>query len=312
MTFPKGFRPMLAAEFEERRLVFPMYIQPKFDGIRCLCNKGLSASRTLKPIPNGFVQSFFREYGERLHGLDGELTVGEPTTEDVYRRTSSGLMSHGGEPDFIYHVFDCWINPQLTYLDRYNIALNRISSVPRTRIAYTQLVHNLQELYEAEARFMDEGFEGTILRSPRHGYKFNRATALQGQLVKLKRFADTEALVVGMEELHHNDNVMLRDARGYAVRTTHKENKRAGGMMGKLLLQGNWEDGREWTGKVGTGFSRDERIEIWANPDKYIGKMVKIRYLEVGLKDRPRHPSFQGWRHPIDMGVPAPSTTSAS
>ena len=34
---------------------------------------------------------------------------------------------------------------------------------------------------------------------------------------------------------------------------------------------------------------------------KYLGKLASIRYMEVGSKDKPRVPSFQGWRHEDDL-----------
>ena len=45
----------------------------------------------------------------------------------------------------------------------------------------------------------------------------------------------------------------------------------------------------------------DMMQEIWDNRDKYLGKLASVRYMSVGLKDKPRVPSFIGWRDKDDM-----------
>ena len=55
------------------------------------------------------------------------------------------------------------------------------------------------------------------------------------------------------------------------------------------------------TFNCGTGFSDALRYEIWSNQDKYLGKLASIRYMSVGAKDKPRVPSFIGFRHTEDI-----------
>ena len=52
---------------------------------------------------------------------------------------------------------------------------------------------------------------------------------------------------------------------------------------------------------MGTGFTDEQRQEIWNNRNKYLGKLASVRYMSVGLKDKPRVPSFIGWRDKGDM-----------
>ena len=52
---------------------WPKIIQPKLDGICCLAVNGVAMSRTMKPIPNKFIQAYFKEHG--LHGFHGELMI---------------------------------------------------------------------------------------------------------------------------------------------------------------------------------------------------------------------------------------------
>ena len=76
----RPFKPMLAETCEDAdraALPFPLYATPKIDGLRCLVIDGVATSRSLKPIPNRFVQSVLGTH--LLDGLDGELVVGLDT-----------------------------------------------------------------------------------------------------------------------------------------------------------------------------------------------------------------------------------------
>ena len=84
-------KPMLAVKADIDKLKFPVYIQKKLDGIRCIVKDGVVLSRTLKPIRNEYVQSLF----SHLEGADGELVVGSATDEKAFQTTSSGVMSKG-------------------------------------------------------------------------------------------------------------------------------------------------------------------------------------------------------------------------
>ena len=51
--------------------------------------------------------------------------------------------------------------------------------------------------------------------------------------------------------------------------------------------------------EIGTGFTAAEREALWLAPP--IGKIVKYKFFPVGVKDRPRHPVFLGFREAEDM-----------
>ena len=94
-------KPMLATEVDFNKLRYPVYTQPKLDGIRVIIKDGVVYSRSLKAIPNKHVQALFRH----LQGVDGELIVGNPTAHDVFQKTTSGVMSKEGEPDVTLYAF---------------------------------------------------------------------------------------------------------------------------------------------------------------------------------------------------------------
>lgn len=304
-------KPMLAArEFEPFRVQqqLPMWMQPKYDGIRMRIMNGVGISRSNIPLPNKALQTWVSEYRQFIEGYDGEVIVGRPTAPDVYNKTQSAIMSIEGSPDFSYYVYDLWghtgvYDERLRMLQREvsNAVEKGFAMAQRLRMVPTDLVHSLDEIYQQEMTLLAMGYEGAILRGPQTTYKNGRATERQGQLLKLKRYQDAEARIVGFKELMHNENTAEVGELGQTKRSHHLAGKVAGNMLGALECLGEWPDGKEFEVDVGSGFDMALRQKIWDNQDAYMGKWVKFKYFEVGVKNSPRHPIFLGFRDPIDM-----------
>lgn len=289
----------------------------KLDGIRARIIKGRAISRSGKLIPNRFVQDWVAEWSEYLEHMDGELIVGEPHGEGVFSRTSSGIMSQGGQPRFNYWVFDYTEHPNKPFAQRYDQLLEMVDKTNGATIGgenvvrcLTQtIVNDIENLNRLEDTAITRGYEGIILRDPYAPYKNGRSTLKQFGMVKLKRFMDAEARVVALEERMHNANPAEQDALGYTKHSSHKEGKVGTDTMGALvcrlindvsiLPEGKIPQGTEFN--IGTGFDDLQRHTIWVNPDDYIGRLVKFKYLPVGSIDKPRHPVFLGWRHTEDL-----------
>ncbi len=309
-----NLKPMLAGKFKAEKVEaqLPVYLQPKLDGIRCLIVNGVPLSRTLKVIPNRYIQEQVAKYGQYLEGFDGELIVGPPTAKDAYRRTNSAVMSHDGEPEFILHVFDLWNLTDVPFVDRalemgtYIHLWNKeeFPRIPWLTFVELKLCDTMDEILDYERGLLELGHEGAIIRGPNTTYKFGRATANQGQLIKLKRFIDAEATVIGFEELMHNANEATTDNLGHTVHSSHKSNMIPMGTLGALVccvpIPGN-QDGETWDFKIGTGFEAQERQDIWDNRDNLLAYTVKFKYFGGGIKDAPRFPVFLGWRTQEDM-----------
>lgn len=283
------FKVMLATDADLDKLRFPLVATPKLDGIRAYVRNGVVLSRANKPIPNLHVRAMFSQF----EYFDGELIVGSPTAHDVMRQTMSGVMSKLGAPDVTYYVFD-----HLKHLD--SGWLDRITNlVPKKRVVVHewQLINNIDALMCYEDQIVDLGYEGLILRDPDGRYKQGRSTANEGLLLKMKRFQDSEALVVGFEERMHNGNEAITNELGRTSRSSHKANKSGRGDLGALLLRNS--EGVEFS--CGTGFTDSERSEIWSHQDRYLGRFAKYKFFPVGQKVAPRHPVFLGWRDTRDM-----------
>ena len=281
-------KPMLACEANLSKLKFPVLASPKLDGVRALVRDGVVLSRSLKPIPNRHVQLMFGR--PELEGLDGELILGDPTHPEAYRRTVSAVMSIEGDPDVDFHVFDRW--------DRdypYNeVALSYGLTIP----VFSTLLLNMDELEEYEVALLDKGYEGVMLRDPQSPYKFGRSTAKEGYLLKLKRFADSEAEIIGFEELLHNHNEATINDTGHIERSTKQDGLLPADTLGALIVR-DIHSGVEF--KIGTGFTAAERQKFWNLRASLRGALVKYQYFPTGSKEKPRFPSFQGFRHRIDL-----------
>jgi DNA ligase-1 len=286
-------KPMLACK-DASKIRFPVYASPKLDGIRALVRDGVVLSRTLKPIPNQHVQRLFGR--PELEGFDGELIVGAPYGDDVMQRTTSGVMRIEGEPDVTYYVFDLWDCPDVVFTDRYEV-LRENRKIASVLLLTQEKILTQNQLDEYEAECIAEGYEGVMVRDPYGKYKYGRATAKEGYLTKIKRFEDSEAVVVGVEELMHNDNEATTDNLGHTKRSTHAAGKRPAGVLGALVC----ETPAGVRFNIGTGFSAEQRALLWDKPE-LIGKYAKYRHFAVtGVKDAPRFPVFLGFRHPEDM-----------
>lgn len=291
------FKPMLAATAKSiEDISHPCFVSAKLDGIRAIIIDGVAYSRSMKPIPNKFVQSFFADC--LFDFLDGELIVGEPTDPDVYRKTNSAVMSIEGKPDFHFYVFDdpflqSEFGHRLEEVEKYIRPFNT-----RVYAHEHQFVRTHDELTAFEQRVVREGYEGIITRSAGSSYKNGRSTLKEQGMVKLKRFIDGEAVITGYEELFHNENTAHTNELGYTDRSNRQEGLRPAGTLGALLVR-DCKTGVEF--KIGTGFSQMDRDYFWANTKRMFGRIVKYKYFPVGVKDKPRHPVFLGLRFVEDM-----------
>lgn len=288
-------KPMLGIAVDTTKLVFPIYASPKLDGIRVIIKDNQVLSRNGKPIPNIFVQLLLKSY----HGLDGELIVGHPTHPNVFQLTTSGVMSIEGTPNVRLYVFDCW------YAEggidaRYNevLKITQNSSIADIEVVPQIVINSLEELYKFEEDCLAKGYEGVMLRYPNAPYKNGRSTVKEGALLKLKRFSDSEAYILGMEPLLRNHNEPTKNALGHTERSSHIYNKVADDLLGALNVK-DIHTGVEFS--IGSGFTEEQRREIWNKQVELIGSIIKYKYFEVGVKDKPRFPIFCGLRHFNDI-----------
>lgn len=325
------FKPNLAGKADDSAIQFPVLASPKIDGVRAMVHdiagvrRPQVMSRSMKPIPNALVQAALGL--EELLYLDGELTVGSPTDPNCMQNTTSGVMSASKTPAFTFHVFDRFgdDSANLGFRDRYASARERVAHVQehwasgrciavRERLlngaAFGDLmqtcpivlvehhiIEHIDDLAQYEADRLAEGWEGVMLRSPNGVYKQGRSTTREGGLLKVKRFVDAEAIIIGFEEQMKNNNAKQVNELGRSKRSSHKAGKEGKGTLGALICR--LPSGIEFN--IGTGMDDALRQHVWDNQAKFLNTHVTYKSFPVGVKDAPRHPVFKSFRSPLDM-----------
>ena len=289
----KSFKPMLAGKVEGE-VRFPVMASAKLDGVRCIVIDGVAMSRSLKPIPNAYVQ---RCLSVGFDGLDGELMLGDIGAPDVYRKTVSAVMSEDGEPDFTFWVFDNYTTKG-GFSDRYAKLFANFSDDIRVKILPHIVIGNNADLDAFEAKQLDKGLEGVMIRDPHGPYKFGRSSTREGILLKLKRFEDSEAEIIDFEELLKNENEATTNELGRTARSSHKANMTPMGTLGCLNVR-DLKTKVEFS--IGTGYDAATRQQIWNDRKKLLGAIAKYKYFAGGSKDKPRFPVFIGFRDKRDM-----------
>lgn len=283
-------RPMKGAAIDDLSVVrFPLMASPKVDGFRCVLEKHPLTSR-LSPFPNLHFHTLMTGLLDLGAMLDAEVVVGERRGPGVLQRTSSGLTSVNGKPDFKLWVFDCPM-PNAGFADRYSEAIKIVNHLnhPRIEIMKHRLIGDREELDDYIERCLRLGFEGIITRDPNGPYKEGKSTIREQFMLKVKPFEDAEGRVTGWYEQQENTNEAKREITGKLKRSSAKIGKVAKGTLGGLILR-DVRSGVEV--RVGGGYSDAQRKMLWKLRDSLDGKLVKYKKQTVGEKDKPRHPNF--------------------
>lgn len=294
-------KPMLAGEADLAKLKFPLIASPKLDGIRGLVSGSKLMSRSLKLIPNANIQAHFGH--KLLDGFDGELIMYSPTAKDVYRKTTSVVMSDD-KPSLgcTYYVFDLH-DSDASYTLRRKALETRVAKLtnkfPYVKVLDQEWITDMGALMGYEAQKLAEGYEGLILRNPDSRYKFGRSSTKEGILLKLKRFTDSEARIIGFEEQMHNTNEAQTNELGRTKRSTAKAGLVGKDTLGALVCQ---DIASKIEFNIGTGFDDATKQYIWDNRENgMMGAIVKYKSFMIGVKEAPRHPVFLGFRDRRDM-----------
>ena len=295
------FAPMLASTYAGDNLDFPVLVTPKIDGVRAIKLDGKLVSRSLKQIPNTAIRTLI----ERIlpeHGIsDGELSV-----DSDFQKTVSAVMSVNTvlPNNLKFYWFD-WVQDSkfsmpyyLRVLSMHDYIKNN-KELKRLKIIIPLIpaqVDNLEELSLFEEASLRKGYEGVVVRSYAGRYKCGRSTMREGLMIKIKRFEDFEATIIDTEELMHNMNEEQRDNFGRIQRSSAKGNKIRSGMLGVLVARA--QNGKNF--KIGTGFTSQQRQNLWASRNDLIGKLVKYRCAGKSKDDVPKCAVFLGIRHQDD------------
>lgn len=288
------YKPHLATDADLKLLKFPVCVLPKLDGVRGVNPASKIVGRSLKPFANPHVSTLFDAYS----GFDGELTEGCVTDSDLCRRTTSAVNTKTGEPDLHWNLFDI-IDSNLGYLDRYNQLLATAPYSDRIKVVTMRLCHSIEELEYCETEWLTEGYEGIIIRDPYGLSKKGRSTVLEGGYLRIKRFIQEDALVIGFTEGETNLNEKTVNELGLSTRSSHQANKQPNGMIGSLQCI-DIKTGDVITVSPGK-LTATERKHYFNRSDLIIGRLISYKHFPHGVKDKPRFPTFEHFRIPEDQ-----------
>lgn len=312
-------KPILACDVDFAKLNFPLMMFPKIDGVRALNVDGRLVGRSGKQFKNKLNTEFFSD--ERFNGFDGEMVVDRITGYGICNETTSALGTIKGTVETRWCLFDYIIegfNDKEPYHIRYNELNNKVhdlilsdsSLASRIWVIPYELATTIHHIEETELNYLEQQYEGLILRNPSGVYKNGRTTAKECNYLRLKRFFDAEIVVTGIVEGRSNHNELKQNPNGYAERSTIAENMIPNGMVGTIIGEVLEEQklgdivvlSKGQIVEVSPGkMTHKERQHFFENQDQILGQIVKFQYFPVGIKDKPRFPTYQGFRDPIDL-----------
>ncbi len=279
--------PMLAHSFEKKKhkVTYPAYIQPKFDGVRCIARViGQAEGRNVVQLltrggKQWDIPHIALELGEILPEgwvLDGEIYLHGKTFQEISKLVKKQRPE---SKDLEYHVYDVPMydgDDSLPFWKRLLALVGVMKSITDAGLKHiimcpTSSVLNEQDVYEIQSELMSLGFEGAIVRSKEGLYRFGYRSP---DLLKVKTFMDDEFEIVGFH---------------------------AG--VGKFETCVIWE----CVTKEGEPFNcvpkgtAEERRDLLADGHKYVGELLKVKFFEWTDDQIPRFPVGIGFRLPEDL-----------
>lgn len=268
--------PMLAHTYDPNSnkkkktdIVFPCYVQPKLDGLRCIMytdKKGnvLCQSRTGSYFET--MDHISQELKSYLKGkiLDGELYTNEMPFEELAGLIKKKKITEEDKQKLInvkYHVYDI-IDENKKYLERYIDILNLLSEKQYKYVVSvpTHTINSINMFKKFFGEFIEMGYEGIMLRNTEGIYRCNyRSHDLQ----KYKEFKESEYTITGFKEGDGRDK-------------------------GTVIWICKTEDDKEFS--VRPKGTMESRREFFENGKNYIGKKLTVIYQELSEMGVPRFP----------------------
>ena len=274
----KGFRakgerkqvhpmPMLAHKFTDhkKKIEFPVYVQPKLNGMRMLFDGHTGWSRGNKEIIPDVIKHL--NFDTAGFVLDGELML---PNNVLLQESMKAIKKYRPElsPKLLYHVYDV-VDSELPYAKRNQIIMDICRVAPENiKIVNTYLAHNEAEVMKYHKEFVAEGYEGTMIRNPDISYEIGKRSY---SLLKLKDFVDAEYRIVDVIDGDGSD-------RGLAIFELETDS----GARFNCRPEG----------------SQDNRAELFKSRKKLIGKYLTVRYQELSKDGIPIFPvgvSIREW-----------------
>ncbi len=299
----KPFRPQLACDAKTEKLVFPLYVRLKIDGVRMLVRDSIATGRSMKKYKNKKMTEYFSQ--PCFEGFDMEIGATYINDPDLCRLSTSVVNTIKGELPKFAVVFDYLTEDTIN--EDYEWRMQELHSYltchdlpDDVEILFSEgkLINSLEELEEYYAWALENNYEGLIIRGAR-GHKSGRATVNEGGYLRLKPTGDSEGTFISFEEAYENQNEAKTNELGHTERSTHQENMVPKGMIGAFWIK-DIHNGA--TIKIGAGcMTHEDRTYYFNHPEELEDKLIKYKFLATGQKDAPRHARFFCFRAKEDM-----------
>lgn len=259
---------MLAYTWDRRRFERykkPCIVQPKINGNRCraICN-----GREVKLLSSSAAEIVSMQHiVAELEAMNLEMELdGELYQHGVPHQITNGLCKRQyyerSHDSVEYWIFDYVAEaPQYARTE----FLNNLDLFPMVHVGQTY-VETLDELEFAYTNYLEQGFEGIIIREPTAPYLRKKTTSM----MKLKPRLSEIYPIVGYEQ-ERSITGSLKDS------------------LGALVLQND----EGLTFRVGSGFTRNQREHYWQIKETLPGRLCKIRYQELSPDLIPLALSFE-------------------
>lgn len=257
------YLPMLAHKFETKvkKVVWPVDVQPKLDGVRCMAfwdednNTWILMSRSGQEYHVQHIVdqlNILMEVHQQGLVLDGELYLHGESLQNINRLVKKPRPESINIEFHVYDVIDIDEAPQKWTIRRGNFEIIFERDYPEvTNIIKHTTFYDIKteaEVYKLQMKFVGEGYEGAIVRTHDHTYNWGHRSP---GLLKVKTFQDAEFEIVS-----------YRDGKGK--------------FEGACIWICKTPEGRtfECTQK-GT---MEMRRSLFKEADQHIGSMLKVQY----------------------------------
>lgn len=265
--------PMLAHSFTKRKhnINYPAIVQRKFDGVRCLARLNSDGTVTLMSRKgkefahlNHIKTDVAANNSNTNLVIDGELYSDSLTFQELVGLVKRVTLKPGNDEQMLevsLRVYDCVeLNNEADFTSRYET----ITEVT-TGAEYLSLVENVRvstesEIHAAQARFVEEGYEGAMVRNLTGAYAIGKRSA---NLQKVKTFLDGEYPIIGFTD-------------------------GTGGETGCVIWECQTPDGQSF--RVRPRGTQEDRKVLFQNGSDYIGQQLTVRYQELTDDGVPRFP----------------------
>lgn len=264
-------KPMLAQNFKDfkHKLSFPVFVQPKLDGYRCVFNPNTNKFYTRNSKEFNNLDYLLKELTHIPKNiiLDGELYNHNLKFEELGALRKNKNNNNEQNKNFQYHIYDLIDLSDSTkkFSERFSLLKNLLNNTNYIKIVDTFTVNNENEINDFHNLNLQNNYEGTMIRN-NSLYKMNFRSY---DLLKLKNFDDDEFKIIGFEEESDsltNDKMII-----FICETKHKKSFKIG--------------------SKGTKKERKEFLEkVKNNPENYIGKFLTVQYFGFTDNGIPRFP----------------------